>query len=82
MHPALAKNITIFIFKTAHLKNTHPLCHGACLSHFRRMRFHPVVGYFLTGTDPYPVMLLDMIKETLQRTKTPWAAQQAAVHAY
>ena len=47
-----------------------------------RMDLAPVVGDLLTGTDPYLVVLLDIVKETLQRAETARTPQQPAMHPH
>ncbi len=46
------------------------------------MGFAPVVGNLLPGADPHLVVLLDIIKETLQRAETAWTPKQSAVHPH
>ena len=46
------------------------------------MGFAPVVGNLLPGADPHLVVLLDIVKETLQRAETARASQQPAVHSH
>ncbi len=47
-----------------------------------RMNIAPVVGDLLPGADPHLVVLLDIVKKTLQRAETPRAPQQPAVHPH
>lgn len=47
-----------------------------------RMGFAPVVGNLLPGADPHLVVLLDIVKETLQRTETARTPKQPAVHPH
>jgi hypothetical protein len=44
------------------------------------MDFAPVRGDLLARTDPHPLVLLDIIEETLQGAEAPRPAKQAAVH--
>ena len=45
------------------------------------MFLHPVTGDVGAGRDPDPVMLLDVVQETLQAGETPRPADQAAMQA-
>lgn len=47
-----------------------------------RMGFAPVVGDLLPGADPHLVVLLDIVKETLQRAETARTPKQSAVHPH